>query len=196
MSASATPTLLSQLPPQSAPPLTGNAPVGPNGADVSRSLWDKLWYIFLHNVAQTLDNGAGFTAGGDLAGTDILQTVIGLQGVPISSAAPTASQVLAFIAGLWTPTTLSVVPGAATIDYHTISGALAITASVMPAPTNGLLRVFLTMASGAVQPTWSSTDFSLAPGAISILIGTRTVVCFCADGAGKWAMEAPPVAGR
>ncbi len=88
------------------------------------------------------------------------------------------------------------VPGAATIDFHTISGALAIGASVLPAPTNGLLRVFLTMASGAVQPTWNATDFSLAPGAISIVVGTKTIVCFCADGSGKWAMEANPVTNR
>jgi hypothetical protein len=86
--------------------------------------------------------------------------------------------------------------GAAVIDYHTVSGALAISASVMPAPTNGLLRVFLTMASGAVQPTWNASDFSLTPGEISITVGTRTLVCFCADGAGKWAMEAPPVTNR
>lgn len=48
-----------------------------------------------------------FTAGGDLSGTDISQTVIGLRGRPFSSSAPTSGQVPEWSGAAWVPTTPS-----------------------------------------------------------------------------------------
>lgn len=49
-----------------------------------------------------------FTAGGDLSGTNTLQTVIGLQGISVSNTVPTSNQVLEYNSGTlkWTPATL------------------------------------------------------------------------------------------
>lgn len=74
------------------------------------------------------DNGAGditiaasasgiFTPAGDLAGTATLQTVIGLQTVPVTTAPPTDGEVLTYVAadGKWEGT----VPGTPILDSST-----------------------------------------------------------------------------
>jgi hypothetical protein len=49
----------------------------------------------------------GFTAGHDLSGTSTSQTVIGLQGQPISATIPTDGYILEYVAGVWTPASIS-----------------------------------------------------------------------------------------
>jgi hypothetical protein len=51
--------------------------------------------------------GGGFSAGGDLSGTSTSQNVIGIQGRPISSTAPTTGQVLEYNGSQWIPTTIA-----------------------------------------------------------------------------------------
>lgn len=58
------------------------------------------------NYMQTSGSGT-FTAGGDLSGTSSSQTVIALQGHPVSATSPTSGQVLEFTGGAWTPVTFS-----------------------------------------------------------------------------------------
>lgn len=185
------------LPPQTSPALTGVAPLTPDGkgVDLNKGLMYLPLWLFLRRL-ETLANSGGGTAGGDLSGTLADATVIALQGKPIDPGAPSTGNVLAWNGSEWIGTAPSVTPGAATIDYHTITIATTIHASVMPAPANGLLRVFLTMGAAAVQPAWAGSDFSIAPGALALAVGTRSIICFCADGSGKWAMEAPPVTNR
>jgi hypothetical protein len=66
-------------------------------------------------------SSGGFKAGGDLAGTSTSQTVIGIQGRPVSSAAPSNGQVLEWNGSLWVPTTLAA--GGVT-SYNTRTGAV------------------------------------------------------------------------
>jgi hypothetical protein len=51
--------------------------------------------------------GSGFTAGGDLSGSNTDQTVIAIQGNPVSSSAPSTNQVFVWTGSSWIPTTLS-----------------------------------------------------------------------------------------
>ena len=50
---------------------------------------------------------SSFTAAGDLSGTSTSQTVIGLEGRPLSSLAPSSGQMLEWNGTAWTPTTLA-----------------------------------------------------------------------------------------
>ena len=56
--------------------------------------------------------GGSFTAGRDLAGSNTLQTVIGLRGRSLSSNAPTTGQVIAWNGTQWIPTTPSTIGSA------------------------------------------------------------------------------------
>ena len=68
----------------------------------------RLWLNALYRTVSTISSGGGgggFTAGGDLSGTNTVQTVIGLQGNPVSATAPTNGQVLTWVSvdGMWEP---------------------------------------------------------------------------------------------
>lgn len=54
----------------------------------------RLWIQTLYRRVMATSGGAGFTAGGDLSGTNTNQTVIGLQTRSVSTTAPTNGQVL------------------------------------------------------------------------------------------------------
>lgn len=54
----------------------------------------RLWIQTLYRRVMATSGGAGFTAGGDLSGTNTNQTVIGLQTRHVSTTAPTNGQVL------------------------------------------------------------------------------------------------------
>lgn len=51
--------------------------------------------------------GGGFTPGGDLSGNSTSQTVIGIQGVPVSSTPPSTSQVLSYNGTQWAPSSVA-----------------------------------------------------------------------------------------
>lgn len=65
----------------------------------------RLWIQTLYRRVMATSGGAGFTAGGDLSGTNTVQTVIGIEGRPVSAAAPTNGQVLTWVSadGQWEP---------------------------------------------------------------------------------------------
>ena len=60
------------------------------------------WLTKLNSIIRI----GGFIAGGDLSGTNINQTVIGLQTRPILSTAPTTNQILEWNGSAWAPTNL------------------------------------------------------------------------------------------
>lgn len=64
------------------------------------------------NVTNIINSGnVGFYATGDLSGTASAQTVIGLQGRPISATLPTVGYVLSWNGSSWTPTAFSSLGG-------------------------------------------------------------------------------------
>jgi hypothetical protein len=64
-----------------------------------------------------------FVAGGDLIGTPTIQTVTGIQQVPVSAALPLLNQILKFSGGLWTPQDESGGGGGPGIDIGAIHPA-------------------------------------------------------------------------
>lgn len=65
------------------------------------SYQDGYWYLIGGG------SSSSFTAGGDLSGTELDQTVIGIQDIPVSSTAPTTGQVLEYNGTHYVPTTIS-----------------------------------------------------------------------------------------
>ena len=59
------------------------------------------WLTIMDVLAPYLLSGEVFIAAGDLTGTNINQTVIGLQTIPLSSSAPTLAQVLTYNGSEW-----------------------------------------------------------------------------------------------
>jgi hypothetical protein len=59
----------------------------------------------------------GFTAGQDLSGTATSQTVVGIQGNPVLSTAPSTNQVLTWNGSSWTPENAGCVPTTYTVTY-------------------------------------------------------------------------------
>ena len=118
--------------------------------------------------------GGGFTAGGDLAGTSTSQTVIGIQGRPVSSAAPSSGQVLEWNGSLWVPTT----PSAGGVTSVTDDGG----GSLVISPTTGAVlagRAALTgdvtaSASSNATTIKSSVGLTGAPTAPTAAPGTNT----------------------
>lgn len=82
-------------------------PVADTGPSTGQALvWNGIAW-----VPTTLNtSGAGFNFGGDLAGNAISQTVIGIQGKPVSAVAPLTSQVLTFNGTSWAPASASQAP--------------------------------------------------------------------------------------
>jgi len=64
-----------------------------------------------------------FAPGGDLSGTSTSQTVIGLQGRPVSSTAPQANQVLTWDGSFWTPANTSGTGGGGLTAINGLSNA-------------------------------------------------------------------------
>lgn len=103
---------------------------------------------------------------GDLDGDENSQTVIGLQGYPISSTTPTTNQVLAWNGSAWAPATASATPSDATTSAKGIvqlAGDLGGTAtspsvlkvngiSVSGTPSNGQVLT----ASSSTAASWST----------------------------------------
>lgn len=67
----------------------------------------RLWIQTLYRRVMATSGGAGFTAGGDLSGTNTNQTVIGLQTRHVSTVAPMNGQVLTWstVNNDWEPQT-------------------------------------------------------------------------------------------
>ncbi len=85
-------------------------------------------------------SGSGFTAGGDLSGTATNQTVIGLQGRPVSALAPASGQFLEWSGAAWTPTTLSGI-GTVTSVGLSLPSIFSVTGS--PVTSSGVLSATL-----------------------------------------------------
>lgn len=87
-------------------------------------------------------NGGGFTPAGDLAPNGSLQKVVGIQGNPISSTAPTLNQILQWNGSAWVPATIATGGFTAAGDLsgtsssQTVVGIRSVPVS-NTAPTNG-----------------------------------------------------------
>jgi hypothetical protein len=106
----------------------------------------RLWLNALYRTVATNGGGGGgsFTAGGDLSGTNTVQTVIGLQGNPVSATAPTNGQVLTWVSvdGMWEPKSVTV-PVLPLVVRETPAGTMngtntAFTLSFAPNPAASL----------------------------------------------------------
>jgi hypothetical protein len=77
--------------------------------------------IYVFNGTEWIPQNApsgSFSPGGDLSGSDSNQTVVGLQTVAISSAAPSNGEVLEFNGSEWAPTVLA--PSSVQTDWTTL----------------------------------------------------------------------------
>jgi hypothetical protein len=104
----------------------------------------RSWAGALMQSLRAMDSaasGASFSAGGDLAGSGISQTVVGLRGNPLSLVAPTAGQFLVESAGAsgsaWTSISGDVSASGTTPGKLTVTG---IQGSAVPTPATGFLQ--------------------------------------------------------
>ena len=61
------------------------------------------WTAIVNPLIRLVGGGGGFTAGGDLTGDGVSQTVVGLQTAPVSNEAPSELCALIFHNGMWRP---------------------------------------------------------------------------------------------
>lgn len=133
----------------------------------------RLWIQTLYRRVMATSGGAGFTAGGDLSGTNTNQTVIGLQTRAVSTTAPTNGQVLTWVSvnNDWEPQT----PGAVSINF----------VREVPAGTmNGVNAVFtltFTPNPGASFTLWlngveqvPTTDYSISGATITYTVPPKS----------------------
>lgn len=93
-------------------PPEANYPTGAEPSGNTRG-WDEPWeFILADLLAFITGGGGGFTAGGDLDGDNVTQTVIGFQGRAASATPPTDKQVWAWSTANneWEPSDPSAVP--------------------------------------------------------------------------------------
>ena len=109
--------------------------------------------------------GGGFTAGGDLTGTSLLQVVVGLQGRPVSSTAPTTNQVLTWNGTTWIP------KGVATSPY---SANLNVTPTLTQVGSTVATPPFTASYSGGVGPPVTAVFTDSDGNAPVNVIGTPT----------------------
>lgn len=113
-------------------------------------------------IPTTPASGA-FTAGGDLSGTSTSQTVIGIQGVPVSATAPTSGQFLGYNGTNWIPTTSSSFTAggdlSGTNTSQTVNGIRGIS---VPSPSGS--NTVLTYNAGAYTWSTSSTGITQLTG--------------------------------
>lgn len=134
----------------------------------------RLWIQTLYRRVVATSGGAGFTAGGDLSGTNTNQTVIGLQTRHVSTTAPTNGQVLTWVTANndWEPQT----PGALT---------LPIVVREVPAGTmNGTNKIFtlsFTPNPGASFTLWlngveqvPTTDYTISSATITYTVAPKS----------------------
>lgn len=94
-----------------------NATLAPGGTHTPTDADQVFTSVFdsVNNAVRVncvLGCGASVTFAGDLGGSPTSQTVIALQGHPVSTATPASNQVLAWISGAWTPQTPTTGAGA------------------------------------------------------------------------------------
>jgi hypothetical protein len=131
----------------------------------------RLWIQALYRRVMSTTSGGGFTAGGDLSGTNTNQTVIGLQTRHVSTTAPTNGQVLTWssVNNDWEPQTLT-----ASVNFvrEVPAGVLdgsnqTFTLSFTPNPAASL-TLFL---NGVEQVP--ATDYAISGATISYLVAPK-----------------------
>ncbi|HEX5481952.1 MAG TPA: hypothetical protein VFZ08_04930 [Terriglobia bacterium] len=128
----APPTSLGGLIYGTGPNTYGNLSPGANGQCLESNGTSIAW--------AACGSGNGFTASGDLDGTSTAQTVVGLQGHPLSGAAPATNQVLQWNGTAWTPTSLT---GTGTVTSVGLSLPPLFTISGSPVTSAGTLSATL-----------------------------------------------------
>lgn len=134
----------------------------------------RIWLQTLYRTVVNIDTGGGFTAGGDLSGTNTSQTVIGLEGRPVSATAPTNGQVLTWVSSdsSWEPKTLAA-PTVPIVVREAPAGTMdgtnkAFTLSFTPNPAASL-----TLWLNGVEQV-SSFDYTIAGSAINYAVAPKS----------------------
>ena len=117
-----------------------------------------------------------FSAGGDLSGSSTSQTVIGLQGHPISSTTPSTNQVLTWNGSFWTPANVSSTGGTATIDGLSNTTTSIVGAGTVTVATSSPNIITITgTGSGAVTiNSLTTSTFQIQGTANQITVATSS----------------------
>ncbi|HLI35499.1 MAG TPA: hypothetical protein VKW70_10670 [Terriglobia bacterium] len=105
-------------------------------------------------------SGSGFTASGDLSGSATTQTVVGLQGHPVTSANPATGQILQWNGSVWAPTSLS---ASGTVTSVGLSLPSIFNVTGTPVTTSGTLSATLINQNANTFLSGPTTGVSAAP---------------------------------
>jgi len=117
-----------------------------------------------------------FTAGGDLSGSSTSQTVIGLQGKPVSTTTPLTNQVLTWNGTFWTPTNVSSTGGISSINGLSNATTSIVGAGTVTVSTSSPNTITITgTGSGAIAiNSLATSTFQIQGTANQITVATSS----------------------
>jgi len=111
---------------------------------------------------------SGVTFSGDLNGNSSSQTVVGIQGIPVSSVAPTNNQLFQYNGSMWVPTSNIIIPGTlAVVGQASLQGGALVTGNLTTTNTitaNGGFIVPNSQMLGFNDPTNTFQNYEFYEG--------------------------------